>query len=61
MKFRHLDVFAPDPILYLNLAAIFHFNRTSYTTMAPNMSLFTVNAILILATDDSSRILAKCS
>ena len=27
--------------------------------MAPNMSLFSVNAILILSTDDSSRILAK--
>ncbi|KAF2457369.1 Longin-like domain-containing protein [Lineolata rhizophorae] len=27
--------------------------------MAPNMSLFAVNAILILSTDDSSRILAK--
>lgn len=27
--------------------------------MAPNMSLFSVNAILILTTDDSSRILAK--
>lgn len=27
--------------------------------MAPNMSLFSVNAILILSNDDSSRILAK--
>ena len=27
--------------------------------MAPNMSLFSVNAILIMSTDDSSRILAK--
>lgn len=27
--------------------------------MAPNMSLFSVNAILMLATDDGSRILAK--
>ncbi|KAF2152711.1 snare-like protein [Myriangium duriaei CBS 260.36] len=27
--------------------------------MAPNMSLFSVNAVLILSTDDSSRILAK--
>lgn len=27
--------------------------------MSPNMSLFSVNAILILSTDDSSRILAK--
>lgn len=27
--------------------------------MAPNMTLFSVNAILLLATDDSSRILAK--
>lgn len=27
--------------------------------MAPNMTLFSVNAVLILATDDSSRILAK--
>ncbi|KAF2835001.1 putative coatomer subunit zeta [Patellaria atrata CBS 101060] len=27
--------------------------------MAPNLSLFSVNAILILATDDSSRLLAK--
>ena len=27
--------------------------------MAPNMSLFSVNAILILATDDRSRLLAK--
>lgn len=27
--------------------------------MAPNMSLFSVNAILLLSTDDSSRILAK--
>lgn len=27
--------------------------------MAPNMSLFSVNAILILSTDDRSRILAK--
>ncbi|KAI9720644.1 MAG: hypothetical protein M1812_002824 [Candelaria pacifica] len=27
--------------------------------MAPNMSLFSINALLILATDDSSRILAK--
>jgi hypothetical protein len=28
-------------------------------TMAPNMSLFSVNAVLILAADDASRILAK--
>lgn len=28
-------------------------------TMSPNMSLFSVNAILILSTDDRSRILAK--
>lgn len=27
--------------------------------MAPNMSLFSVNAILLISTDDSSRILAK--
>lgn len=27
--------------------------------MSPNMSLFSVNAVLILSTDDSSRILAK--
>lgn len=27
--------------------------------MAPNLTLFSVNAILILATDDSTRILAK--
>lgn len=27
--------------------------------MSPNMSLFSVNAILVLSTDDSSRILAK--
>jgi len=27
--------------------------------MAPNLTLFSVNAILILSTDDSSRILAK--
>lgn len=27
--------------------------------MAPNMSLFSVNAILVLSSDDSSRILAK--
>lgn len=27
--------------------------------MSPNMSLFSVNAILLLSTDDSSRILAK--
>jgi hypothetical protein len=27
--------------------------------MAPNMSLFSVNAVLILAADDASRILAK--
>lgn len=27
--------------------------------MAPNMSLFSVNAVLILSTDDSSRILTK--
>jgi coatomer subunit zeta len=27
--------------------------------MAPNLSLFSVNAVLILSTDDSSRILAK--
>jgi hypothetical protein len=28
-------------------------------TMAPNLTLFSVNAILILSTDDSSRIFAK--
>lgn len=27
--------------------------------MSPNMSLFSVNAVLVLSTDDSSRILAK--
>jgi hypothetical protein len=27
--------------------------------MAPNLTLFSVNAVLILSTDDSSRILAK--
>lgn len=35
-------------------------NNTVTAAMAPNMSLFSVNAILILAVDDSSRILAKC-
>jgi hypothetical protein len=29
------------------------------TVMAPNLTLFSVNAILILSTDDSTRILAK--
>ena len=38
-----------------------HTRHGTLTTanMAPNMSLFSVNAILILSTDDSSRILAK--
>lgn len=34
-------------------------SQTLTGTMAPNMSLFSVNAILVLSTDDSSRILAK--
>lgn len=33
--------------------------RASLPIMAPNMSLFSVNAVLILSTDDSTRILTK--
>jgi hypothetical protein len=36
-----------------------HKHPTNSTTMAPSMSLFSVNAILILNSDDGSRVFAK--
>jgi hypothetical protein len=35
------------------------FLQPTHSNMAPNLTLFSVNAILILSTDDSTRILAK--
>ena len=49
---------APVHPLSLSLLFYYYHARCSFT-MAPNMSLFSINAILILTTDDKARLLAK--
>jgi hypothetical protein len=50
----HTDLHSWKEITY---RIVKHAHQTA--TMAPNMSLFSVNAILLLAADDNSRILTK--
>lgn len=50
----------PNLNLRIKRGNILQAYKSSLAAMPLNMSLFCVNAILILAVDDSSRILAKC-